>query len=55
MTKKTETLLLFMLCLLVLGGISYEYYYLQKQGMLKEGTDRAKNALENQRAKFHEE
>lgn len=54
MTKKTETLLLFLVFLAVLGGISYEFYYLQRQGMLKEGADRARDAIENQRAKMQE-
>ncbi|MBU0732325.1 hypothetical protein KKC88_05605 [Patescibacteria group bacterium] len=55
MTKKTETFLLFMLFLVVLGGISYEFFYLQKQGMLKEGVTKAKDAVENQRAKIQSE
>ena len=55
MTKKTETVLLFMVFLLILGGISYEFYYLQKQGMLKEGAMKAKDAVEKQRAKMQSE
>ena len=52
MTKKTETFLLFVVFLLILGGISYEFFYLQKQGYLKDGVNKAKNALDNNRERL---
>ncbi|MBU0670634.1 MAG: hypothetical protein ABH835_05095 [Patescibacteria group bacterium] len=46
MTKKTETVLLAMLAVAVIGGVSYEFYQLNKRGYLKEGSEKAKSGIE---------
>lgn len=46
MTKKTETVLLAVLAVAVIGGVSYEFYHLNKKGHLKEGVNQAKNSIE---------